>query len=134
MGWCYLFMTNTQTKGQIQDTLSKAITQFYAKMLGIGPKETRVHIVEDMVVVRLKGKLMPMEEKLLEHKQGIGMVKDLREMLHEQLTESLSKVVTDITGQRVISVHRDISTRTGDSVEIFILDKNYEGQLIKHPR
>lgn len=127
-------METKQTKGQIQDALSKAITQFYAKTLGVGPKETRVYIVEDMIVVRLKGKLLPIEEKLLEHKEGIGMVKNLREMLHQQLLESLSKVITDIIGQQIISVHGDISTRTGERLEVFILKNNYEEQLTKNPR
>ncbi len=122
------------TKGQIEDTISKEVTKFYAKTLGVGPKETRVYIVEDMVVIRLKGKLLPIEKQLLEGKNGIGLVKNLRENLHEQLIEKMSALVTNITKHEVISVHGDISTKTGERLEVFILDANYQDELESKPR
>ncbi len=81
------------TKGQVEDLISKEVTKFYAKTLGVGPRETRVKIVEDMVIVRLKGKLLPIEEKLLEGEQGILMVKNIRQALHEILTKKLKVLV-----------------------------------------
>lgn len=115
--------------GQIKDNISKQITKFYVDTLGHGPKETRIYIIEDMVIVRLKGKLLPVEEKLLEGKGGIGLVKNIREKLHEILTKNLSLIVSNITKQKVISSHSDISTKTGEMLEIFILDSNYEAEF-----
>lgn len=117
------------TKGQIEDTISKEVAKFYSKALGIGPQETGVYIVEDMVIIRLKGKLFPIEERLLEGKNGISLVKDIRRTLHEILTKHLSEIVTDITKCKVISAHSDISTKTGERMEIFILDKNYQKEI-----
>lgn len=117
------------TIGQQEDSLAKSVTQFYARTLGHGPTETRAYILEDMIVIRLKGRLLPIEEKLLEDKEGIGLVKNIREMLHEVLTKNLSSIVTTITHHNVISSHSDISTKTGEMVEIFILDANYEAEL-----
>src|SRR6266849_9885920 len=102
------------TKGQVEDTIAKEVAKFYAKTLGIGPKETRVYIVEDMVIVRLKGKLFPMEERLLEGKNGIALVKDIRQNLHEVLTKHLCEIATEIIKHQVISAHSDISTKTGE--------------------
>jgi uncharacterized protein YbcI len=115
--------------GKIADALSKDVTRFYAKALGRGPKETRVYIKEDMVIIRLKGELLPVEEKLLEGKEGVGLVKNIREMLHEILTNHLSGIVKEITKHNVISSHSDISTKTGEMLEVFILDVNYEAEL-----
>lgn len=39
------------TEGQIEDRISKEVTKFYAKTLKAGPKETRVYILEDMVIM-----------------------------------------------------------------------------------
>lgn len=122
-------VNNKPTTGQIEDSIAKAVTKFYAQTLGHGPKETRVYILEDMVIIRLKGRLLPLEEKLLEGKEGIGLVKNIREMLHEILTKNLSKIVKNITQHEVTSSHSDISTKTGEMLEIFILDTNYQSEL-----
>jgi uncharacterized protein YbcI len=84
-----------------------------------------------MVIVRLKGKLLPIEEKLIEGNEGISMVKDIREKLHEILTINLGKIVNQITKRTVVSSHSDISTKTGEMIEVYILDKNYESELNK---
>ena len=112
--------------GQTKDAISKEVTKFYAATLGHGPKETRTYIQEDMVIIRLKGELLPLEEKLLEDKKGVGLVKNIREVLHEIMTKNLSKIIEKITKQKVISSHSDISTKTGEILEVFILETNFE--------
>ena len=56
-------MTN-KIKGQIEADISLAITQFEKDHLGRGPKESRTFIIQDMVLIRLKGVLTPAEDKL----------------------------------------------------------------------
>lgn len=119
-------MDKKLSKGQVEDNISKQVTKFYLDTLGHGPKETRIYVLEDMVIVRLKDKLLPVEEKLLEGKGGIRLVKDIREKLHEILTKDLGLIVSNITRHKVISSHSDISTKTGEMLEVYILDSNYE--------
>lgn len=122
-------MKSNLSSAQVKDVLAKEVTKFYAKTLGHGPRETRVYIVEDMVLIRLKGSLLPLEEKLLEGNKGIGIVKNLRFALHEIITKRLSTMVEEITTHKVVSSHSDISTKTGEIFEVFILDTNYESDL-----
>lgn len=122
-------MRKNLTKGQIEDVISKEVTKFYAKTLGVGPRETRAKIVEDMVIIRLKGKLLPLEEKLLEGEHGLLMVKNIRKALHEILTKNFRNLIKEITNHGVISSHSDVSTKTGEILEVFILDTNYEREL-----
>jgi uncharacterized protein YbcI len=121
------------TIGQLEDNIAKKVTRFYLETLGHGPKETRVYIIDDMVIVRLKGKLLPIEEKLLEREDGVGIVKDIRKVLHETVTKNLSTIVHEVTDRQVISAHSDISTKTGEVFEAFILDKSYENRNKKSP-
>ncbi len=116
-----------KSKGQIEDRISKEITRFYAESLGVGPKQSKTYIIEDMVIIRLKGKLLPIEENLLKlsNKKGIELVKKIRESLSEVNTDKISKIISDIAGIKVVSAHSDISTRTGERVEVFILEKNF---------
>jgi uncharacterized protein YbcI len=43
----------------------------------------------------------------------------------------VSKLIKEITGQDVISAHSDVSTKTGEVIEIFILNNNYQKILEK---
>lgn len=114
------------TKGQITDKIAKEATRFYLDTLGVGPKETKVYIIEDMVIVRLKGPLLPIEKKLLEFKNGIELVKDIRKTLHEITTKHLSGIIENIVHKKVISSHSDVSTKTGERIELFILEKKFD--------
>lgn len=117
------------SKGQIEDTIAKKVIEFYIKTLGVGPKEARAYIVEDMVIVRLKGKLLPIEEQLLGGEQGIELVKTIRKAFHEINTHKLREIVADVTGHEVVSSHSDVSTKTGEKFEAFILNTDFEKEL-----
>ena len=118
-----------KTKGQTEDALSKAFVQFYVQKLGVGPKKARAYIVEDMIIARLWGRLHPLEDFLLKDQKGVELVKRVRTTFHEATFMELNKIVFDLTGCNVTSYHSDSSTRTGERFEIFILDRNLEGQF-----
>lgn len=117
------------TKGQIEDTITKQIVEFYMTTLKSGPREAKTYLIEDMVIVRLKGNLLPIEEQLLEGTNGVELVKNVRKALHEINIKRLSSIIEKITGHKVISTHGDISTKTGERFEAFILDSDYEKEL-----
>ena len=117
------------SKGQIEDSIAKQVTKFYVKALGVGPRETRVYLVEDMIIIRLKGKLLPIEQKLLEYEQGVKLIKNIREILHEITVPGLTSIIKAVTKQNVTSSHSDISTKTGEIVQVYVLNINYEERL-----
>lgn len=119
-------MKSNLSKGQLEDRISKSATKFYYANLGIGPKETRAYILDDLIIVRFKGKLLPIEEKILKGKGGISIVKNIKNTMIETFAKYFSEIIEDITGCKVISTHGDISTRTGERIEVFVLDKNFE--------
>lgn len=114
------------TKGQLEDTLTKRATKFYLDTIGVGPRSAKTYILEDMIIIRLKGDLLPIEQKLLHGSNGIEIVKNIRQHLHDLTVGEISKFIKEITGETVISAHSDISTKTGEIVDIFILKNNYQ--------
>jgi len=122
-------MNQPKSKGQIEDAISKEVTKFYVETLGVGPHKTRVYILQDMVIIRLHGKLLPLEQKLLEADRGIELVKDIRKALHEITSHGLNEVIKQITNHNVVSSHSDISTKTHEIMQIFVLDGNLEKSL-----
>jgi uncharacterized protein YbcI len=124
-------MNNQITKGQMEDTITKAAIKFYVENLGTGPEQTRVYIIEDMIIIRFKGKLLPIEEKIIEHKESVGiyLVKQGRKAWLEMFLDSFRIILKQIIGHEIVSAHGDISTKTGERVEIFVIDCDYEALL-----
>lgn len=118
-----------KTKGQLEADISNAITQFEKDYLGRGPRESRTFIIQDMVLIRLKGILTPAEETLAKQPDGARLIKEMRMRLIESSRPLLETLVTDKTGLKVLSLHTDISAKSGERVFIFVLAKNLENTL-----
>ena len=118
-----------KTKGEIEAEISRAIVQFEIDYMGRGPKETRAYIIEDMVVVRLKGVLTPAEEQLTKSIDGKELVKKMRATLIDKARPLLYQVVGQITGIKILDLHTDISTESGERVFVFTLESNLEKTL-----
>ena len=116
----------TKTKGEIEAQISNAIIRFEKEYMGRGPKETKTYIIDDMILVRLKGVLTPAEEHLSQTNEGSDLVKKARVNLLERAWALLENIVLDITGCKIQSLHSDISTKTGERIIIFTLDKDFE--------
>ena len=121
-----------KTKGEIEAEISRAIVQFEIDYMGRGPKEARVYIVEDLVVVRLKGVLTPAEEQLTKSIDGKDLVKKMRATLIDKARPLLYQVVGDITGAKILDLHTDISTDSGERVFVFCLDNNLQKSLARN--
>ena len=121
-----------KTKGQIEAEISEAIIKFEREYMGRGPKETRSYILGDMIVVRLRGVLTPAEKQLADasnYAEGGRLVKQVRMQLLEKARTLLEAIIHNITGRNVVSLHTDISTRTGERVIVWTLD----GTVDHHP-
>ncbi len=111
-------------KQTAEKEISQAIIRFEKDFMGRGPLEARSFIVEDMVLVRLKNVLTPAEIKLAASQipeRGRYLIKQMRQELIEQGRPLLDIVIRDILGIDVISLHTDISAKTGERVIVFSL-------------
>lgn len=115
-------LSAVKTAGQLEAEISEAITRFEKEYMGRGPTETRVYLLQDMVMVRLRGVLTPAEQKLVGTEEGRRLVKRMRMELIEGAGELLAAVIGNITGRPVVSMHTDISTTTGERVILFMLE------------
>lgn len=115
-----------KTKGQVEAQISEAIIKFEKEYMGRGPTETKTYIIRDIILVRLKGVLTPAEEQLSKSPEGAELIKKTRVQLLETSRNLLEGIIYEITGQRVKSLHTDISTKTGERMIIFTLDKDLE--------
>lgn len=113
-----------RTRGQLEAQICEAVVRFEKEFMGRGPLETRAYIIDDMVLVRLKGVLTQAELRLADagdQKNGRELIKRIRIALLEQGRPLLESAVKEIVGVGVKSLHTDISTVTGERVILFSL-------------
>ncbi len=116
-------------KARLESEITQAMIRFEKEYMGRGPTETRTHLLGDLVLVRLKGVLTPPELKLAEAPdsgRGCYLIKQARQALLEAGRPLLEAVVREILGVRVASLHTDISTRTGERIIVFTLERPVE--------
>jgi uncharacterized protein YbcI len=115
-----------KTKGQIEAEISDAMTRFEKEHMGRGPLETKTYLVEDMVIVRLKGVLTKAEHKLIKSDRNVRareLIKQVRIELIEDGRSILEDLIKGVLRRKVRSLHTDISTETGEKIIIFSLDR-----------
>jgi uncharacterized protein YbcI len=118
-----------KTKGQIEAGVTEAITQFERDYLGRGPKEAKSFIVENLVIVKLQGILSPAEQQLSHENGGVDLIKKMRTRLIESSSEDLCDLVAEETGVDVVSMHTDISSRTGERIFVFTMESDLQNLL-----
>ncbi len=116
-----------KTQGEIESAISDGMSRFEQEYMGRGPKDVHVHLIDDLVVVRLKGVLTAAEQhlvKTLPTEKGRDLLKQVRSHLIEIARPTMEAMVNGITGVKVVSLHHDISTATGEEVVLFTLSES----------
>jgi len=114
-----------KTRAELESDISNAIIRFKRDYMGRGPQEVRTYLIDDMVLVRLKGVLTLAEKRLAQLEdphRGRDLIKQLRTELIEHGRDILEESIRDILGVNITSLHTDISTRTGESIMVFTLE------------
>lgn len=116
-------------KARMENDISEAYIKFQREILGRGPQETKTYILKDMVIVRLKGVLTHEEKTLVKSEKGKRLVKEMRQTLREHYSSDTEALIAQITGCKVTSSHSDISTKIGEFVKMFIIDRDLEKMI-----
>jgi uncharacterized protein YbcI len=117
-------MATMKTQGEIESAICEGVTRFEQEYMGRGPKDIQAYILNDLLVVRLKGVLTAAEQHLvrtLPAEKGRDLLKQVRTQLIETARPVLEAMVQKVTGTNVLTLHHDISTVTGEEVVLFTL-------------
>jgi uncharacterized protein YbcI len=117
---------NKKTRGEYEAEFTKAMIKFEKEYLGRGPQDVKTIFLNDMILVRLRGILTLAEMKLAESREGRELVKESRRQLFESSRPLIEDMVRDIAGCRVISLHTDMSTKTGERIVVLTVDRNFD--------
>jgi uncharacterized protein YbcI len=140
-----------KSQGEIEAAVCDGVSRFQQEYIGRGPRDIHAHLVGSLLVVRLQGALTPAERQLIAphagggapnsrnghghgngnghgngHDPGNGngraLLKQVRAHMVATGRPRLEEVVEAATGVKLVSVHHDISTVTGEELLAFSLE------------
>jgi uncharacterized protein YbcI len=117
--------TAQRRQSKAEAAISDAMMAFQHEFVGRGPDRIKTRIVEDLIVVRSFGVLTPAEKQLATTSEGRRTIKAMRQQVLETGRTSLEELVLRQVGTGVVSVHSDISTKSGELMVIFVLDRPF---------
>ena len=113
-----------KTQGEIEALVCEGISRFEQDYMGRGPKDIHAHLIGDLLVVRLQGVLTAAEQQLVKSlpaETGRDLLKQVRTQLIQTARPVMEAMIQEVTGVKVLSLHHDISTVTGEEVVLFTL-------------
>jgi len=136
-----------RSQGEIEAAVCDGVSRFQQEFVGRGPRDIRAYLLGGLLVVQLQGVLTPAERQLIaprggggnghgdgngngdgkgngfDHDGGNGRALLMQVRAHMVATgrPRLEEVVEAATGVKLVSVHHDISTVTGEEVLVFSL-------------
>ena len=113
-----------RTQGEIEAAICEGISRFEQEYMGRGPTDIHTHLIGDLLLVRLQGVLTAAEQQLVKSlpgEKGRDLLKQVRTQLIETARPVMEALVQEITGAKMLSLHHDISTTTGEEVVLFTL-------------
>ena len=116
-----------KAQGELEAAICEGVSRFEQDYMGWGPKKIHTHLIGDFLVVRLQGVLTAAEQHLVKSltaEKGRNLLKQVRTHLIETARPILEAMIQEVTGIKVLSLHHDISTVTGEEVVLFTLAKS----------
>src|SRR5580658_9411709 len=116
-----------KTQGEFEAAICQSMSRFQLEFMGRGPSDVHAYLIDDLLIIRLRGVLTSAEQHLvrtLPAEKGRDLLKQVRSHLIETARSNMEAMVQEITGVSVVSMHHDISTVTGEEVVLFTLTES----------
>jgi uncharacterized protein YbcI len=119
------FKAHMKTQGEIEAAICESMVRFEQEYMGGRPNHIHAHLIGDLLVVRFRGLLTASQQqltKLLPAEKGRDLLKQLRRQHLILLTRPVMEaMIREITGVKIMSLHQDVSTVTGEEFVLFRL-------------
>jgi len=115
-------------QGKAEAAISDEMMAFQHEFVGRGPDRIRTLMIDDLVIVRSFGVFTAAERQLANSYEGRRLIKAMRQQVLEAGRSDLEGIVHKHTSAEVVSVHSDISTKSGEWLDVFVLNRASEGE------
>lgn len=114
-------MADTRSEGDTLAAVSNSIASLLHECYGRGPESVKSYLLDDYLLVVMRGGLTTVEKTLLRAGRG-ELVRDVRQAFQTELAASFKNRVTEITGRAVVGYQSQIILDPVTLLEFFILE------------
>ncbi len=111
---------------QISNEMVKAQKEFFGK----GPTKAKSYMLDDMLIVVMRGGLTTAEQTMLEFGHP-DMVRQYRQLFENEMTERLTGMVEEVTGRSVATYQSQVLFAPDVIVEMFVFDRPATSEAIE---
>ncbi|PSB19246.1 DUF2294 domain-containing protein [Phormidesmis priestleyi ULC007] len=112
--------SETQTRGQLERTLSQRIQALYRTQLGQQPSRVQCQIFDGKVVIVLEDSITKTEQVLVASGQE-DLAEQVRDDLDKAFNPQLTELIREVIGIEVVDVLTDATLKTGRMGTIAVL-------------
>ena len=112
--------SETQTRGQLERTLSQRIQALYRTQLGQQPSRVQCQIFDGKVVIVLEDSITKTEQFLVASGQE-KLAEQVRDDLDKAFNPQLTKLIQEVIGIEVVDILTDATLKTGRTGTIAVL-------------
>lgn len=106
--------------------LTNAIVQVQKESWGKGPERAKSYLLDDFLLVVMRGGLTKAEETMLEVGEA-DRVRDFRQTFQNRAAERYTTLIEELTGQKVVTYQSQILFDPTILLEVFFFDGSAEG-------
>jgi uncharacterized protein YbcI len=101
--------------------ISNEMVRAQKKFFGKGPTEAKSYLLDDLLIIVMRGGLTTAEKTMLEFGQP-DQVRQFRQLFENEMTERLTGMIEDLTGRTVLTYQSQIMFDPDIVVEMFVFD------------
>jgi uncharacterized protein YbcI len=101
--------------------LSNEMVRAQKRFFGKGPTEAKSYMLDDLLIIVMRGGLTTAEKTMLEFGQP-DQVRQFRQLFENEMTERLTDMVEELTGRKVATYQSQIMFDPHLVVEMFVFD------------
>ncbi len=110
---------------RLADEMVRAQKQFFGK----GPEHARAYVLDDLLLIVMRGGLTRAEETMLEFGRP-DQVRQFRQLFENAMAERLTTMVEEVTGRGVATYQSQVMFDPPVVVEMFVFDRPADGEVI----
>jgi uncharacterized protein YbcI len=107
--------------GELLTRISNEMVHAQKKFFGKGPTSAKSYMLDDMLLIVMRGGFTTAEQTMLEFGQQ-DLVRQFRQIFENEMTDRLQTMIEDLTGRKVLTYQSQILFQPDVVVEIFLFD------------
>lgn len=120
----------TQERGQsLLARISSEIVHTLKEYYGKGPESAKSYLMDDLLLVVMRGGLTKPEKFLLEHREE-DVVRAYRQTFQNRMDAVLSTRIEELTGRKVVGYQSQVLFEPEVAIEIFFFDDHVEDPIV----